>query len=103
MTYRATPVSLLVDEVNGLLSASSVGLYEFVWLLRSSMPSISDEQRREYAREALRLILAQGGRRLILLEWPGEAELGEATFDDLADQAWEDPTDGTPYAAVVRC
>ena len=102
MTGQSTPVMTLVREVNDLLSAASVGLYEFVWMLRSSVPDATDPELREYARHALRDLLDQGMLRLVVLEWPKETELGEVRFENLDDSAWDDPADGKPYVALAR-
>lgn len=102
VTEEPPPATMLVAEVEQLLSVGSVGLYEFVWLLRSAVPEASDSERRDLAREAVRRLLEQGGNRLVFLEWPREAVTGEARFEELRDSAWDDPTHGQPYIAIVR-
>jgi hypothetical protein len=101
MSGNETTVAALVDEIRALLTTASVGLYEFVWLLRSSLPNATDEERLDYARAALRDLLDDADTRLVLLEWPGERPVGETSVDRLPPEAWEDPVSGRPYVALV--
>jgi len=47
-------VEWLVREVRDILDMSSVGLYEFLWLLRSKHPSIPADEIQITAEQALR-------------------------------------------------
>lgn len=95
-------MTMLVREVADLLAASHVGLYEFVWLLRSLVPEASDEQRLQYAHEALQHLVDDGVGQLVMLTWPKEQVVGRANFRELPDDAWEDPVDRRPYVALAR-
>jgi hypothetical protein len=95
-------VTWLETEVLDLLDASSVGLYEFIWILRGHEPPVSGEAARAVAEQALDELLADGEGRLVLLVWPSEdavdtTERGALTADD-----WVDPSAGKPYVAIVR-
>jgi hypothetical protein len=95
-------VGWLVREVRDLLDASSVGLYEFIWLLRSEQPSLAVDERQKIAGEALRRLLSDGAGRLVLLTWPSHDSEGDAdpsTFDVVN---WDDPSQGEPYVALAR-
>lgn len=102
MTKADNPETRLAGEIEDLLDAGSVGLYEFIWQARSSLPTASDEERRQYARTALGDLLARDNIRLILLAWPKAEVVGEASIDHLPADAWEDPVEGKPYVAITR-
>lgn len=95
-------VTWLVQEVSDLLDAGSVGLYEFIWLLRGSHIESSEEQHRVHAREALDRLLLTGEGSLIWLKWPSEnaVEGPKVVVPDPA--AWADPTSGERYLALAR-
>ncbi|MGH9169877.1 MAG: hypothetical protein ACRD0Z_03245 [Acidimicrobiales bacterium] len=96
------PVTWLVREVRDLLDASSVGLYEFIWLLRGCQPEITFEDGRRVAELALRQLLRGGGGRLILLTWPSQDSNGDADPEALDESDWYDPTADRPYVALAR-
>ena len=70
----------LVQEVSDLLDASSVGLYEFIWLLRGAYPDASQAQLRAWADEALSRLLDDSHGHLVLQKWPSEDARGSARF-----------------------
>ena len=102
MNTDGISTSWLVSEVKDLLAVASVGLYEFIWLLRSSMPAASDDERRWSAQRALSTLLDEGGVQLVLLEWPVERVIGEVSFDSLSETAWDEPEVAGLYVALVR-
>lgn len=95
-------VAWLVREVRDLLDASSVGLYEFIWLLRSMQPSVVTQDFDDIAEQALRQLLSDGTGRLVLLTWPSPDSEGEADPEALSASDWEDPRQGEPYVALAR-
>jgi hypothetical protein len=95
-------VDWLAREVRDLLDASSVGLYEFLWLLRSRHPSIPATESREVAEQALRQLLSDGAGKLILLTWPEHDPEGEIDLDALRISDWDDPRQTRPYVALAR-
>jgi hypothetical protein len=62
-------VEWLVREVKDLLDVSTVGLYEFIWLLRSKQPEITLDEGRTIAELALRQLLSSRMGKLTLLTW----------------------------------
>jgi hypothetical protein len=95
--------SWLVQEVSDLLDASSVGLYEFIWLLRAAYPNASEEELRAWAADALRRLLKDSRRRLVLQEWPSEDAIGDVPQGmSPADDDWNDPAPERPYVAITR-
>jgi len=87
--------------VDDLLEFSSVGLYEFVWLLRGSATVPNEEELQPWSEQALRLLLARGVARLARPEWPDERVVQHASMEDISVDDWADPAQGT-YVAVVR-
>jgi hypothetical protein len=92
----------LTQEVKDLLDVSSVGLYEFIWLLRGQEPGISYTDAKMIAQAALRQLLSTGEGRLILLEWPSQDCKGELGVVAVSDLDWDDPRGGQPYPALAR-
>lgn len=95
-------VEWLVREVSDLLDVSSVGLYEFIWLLRSRQPGMTDDERRVIADLALRQLFSSEPVRLILLTWPNHDPEGEVGLEAVRASDWNDPPEGGPYMAVKR-
>lgn len=95
-------VEALVDDIRDLLRTSSVGLYEFIWLLRAKDDSLSLEAKREQASLALERLLADGQGRLVLLMWPTEDVLETYLPSDVGPDSWEDPRLTEPYVAITR-
>jgi hypothetical protein len=92
-------VTWLIGEVRDLLDASSVGLYEFIWLIRGRHLD-ADHDSREIAKSALSLLLSEGAGRLVLLKWPGEDSEGDMDPESLCDADWDDPHEH--YVALAR-
>jgi len=93
-------VEQLAHEVSDLLDAGDVGLYEFIWILRSDQPDLAEREYRGYAQAALQRLLAVKEARLVWKRWADvdyEMDASDVTIDDAA---WNDPTDD-PYLAVV--
>lgn len=90
----------LVREVSDLLESSTVGLYEFVGIVRGAFPDMSDDEARRWSADAVKQLLEQGRGRLVLLRWPSDDIVGTiARFDE---SAWEEPTATQPYAAIAQ-
>jgi hypothetical protein len=93
----------LVQEVSDLLDTSSVGLYEFIWLLRGAHPNASQEELRSWAAVALRQLLKDNRGQLVLLEWPSEDAIeGVPLAVNPADDDWDQPQPDRPYMAITR-
>jgi hypothetical protein len=92
----------LVQEVSDLLETSSVGLYEFVWILRGKYPDVVEDELRSWAANALRRLLEEQQGRLVLLQWPSEDLVGPASAQGLSDSDWNDPAKGNTYVAITR-
>jgi hypothetical protein len=93
-------VERLVQEVSDLLDAGEVGLYEFLWILRSDESHVDETEFRLYAAAALRRLQRDGLVRLVWKLWGDvsfERDASDATIDD---DSWNDPTED-PYLAVV--
>jgi hypothetical protein len=96
------PVAWLAREVTDLLDAGSVGLYEFIWLLRDTFPTMTEGELRAHAAEALELLQQGGAGRLVWLRWPAEDVVESAPLVVPSASAWGDPSDGKPYLALSR-
>ncbi len=92
----------LVQEVSDLLDVSSVGLYEFIWLLRGAYPDVPDAQLRFWAEKALGRMLDEGNGHLVLLKWPSEEAIGAATPHLSTPDDWSDPAEDRSYVALTR-
>ncbi len=92
----------LVQEVSDLLDVSSVGLYEFIWLLRGAYPDVPDAQLRSWAEKALGRLLDEGNGHLVLQKWPSEEAIGAATRHQSTPDDWSDPAEDRPYVALTR-
>jgi hypothetical protein len=98
----ADPAMWLVQEVMDLLDAASVGLYEFIWLLRGAYPDMSDAELRVHAGEALERLQKEGAGRLVWLTWPSEDVVARSAAVGPEPRDWRDPSDGEPYLAFAR-
>lgn len=94
------PVEVLVQEVDDLLQAGPVGLYEFIEILKGEKVEGSPDEHREYARRALQLLLENGRGRLVSLVWAQPEATTDLTrpvaandFDGLQDD---------PYVGISR-
>lgn len=92
----------LAGEVSDLLDASSVGLYEFIWLLRGAYPDATDAQLRGWAGEALRQLLDDGQGQLVLRRWPSEEAIATTPPLRTGDEDWSEPVQDRPYLAITR-
>jgi|SRR5215510_16179678 len=95
------PVKTLVQEVDDYLDMSSVGLYEFMWILNGDKVEGSKDQHREYALTALRSLLEDNRGRLVLLLWPSDEVVAELERD-IEPEDFNDPRADTPYVAITR-
>jgi hypothetical protein len=95
-----TAIQSLIDEVTEYLDAGRVGLYEFLWILRSDHPEVSEQDACAHARAALDRMKSAGLVRLVWERW-GDAS-DERPADDVVveDRHFEDPTE-QPYLAVI--
>ena len=92
----------LVQEVSDLLDAGSVGLYEFIWLLRGSEVELSEEQLRVHAKEALDRLQLAGQGSLVWLEWPNANAVEGPKVVVPKPSDWADPENGRRYLALAR-
>lgn len=95
-------IDWLVQEVSDLLDSASVGIYEFVWLLRGAGFDLSEDQMITCSAEALERLLDDDSNQLIWLRWPSEAEVDEALPTTLGPRAWSSPTLKENYLAIKR-
>jgi hypothetical protein len=94
------PVEILVQEVDDLLEAGPVGLYEFMEILKGEDVEGSRDQHRKYAAQALQILLDRGRGRPVSLVWAQPDAMTDLTrpieardFDELGDD---------PYAGISR-
>jgi hypothetical protein len=95
-------VRQLVQEIRDLLDVSTVGLYEFLWQLNTPGQTLSLEQRRHVARQALEVLLAEGDLAIVELRWPEAKPLGKLSLNQLSESAWNDPDDDGYYVGLDR-
>jgi hypothetical protein len=91
----------LVGEVAEYLSAGSVGLYEFIWILRTDHPEVPAGEQRRYASAALERLLQDADIRLVSQAWAESGTQQIVSGVQVSDEDWNDPTD-KPYLAVIR-
>ncbi|MUM16662.1 hypothetical protein FZI91_09970 [Mycobacterium sp. CBMA271] len=93
--------SNLLQDIEDMLDVGAVGLYEFVWTLRSERPGTSIDQLRDQAARVLRHLLDTRDIEPILQVWPHSDPVG--TFDpmNLGLNAWDDPVLNQPYPALI--
>jgi len=94
--------SWLVQEVSDLLETSSVGLYEFIWILRSAYPDAGEEELRSWAADALQQLLKEHRGRLVLLLWPSEDVVDSGPTGEPSKVDWNDPVAEQPYIAITH-
>lgn len=92
----------LVQEIRDLLDVSTVGLYEFLWQLNAPGQTLSLEQRRQVARQALEILLAEGDLNLVELRWPEAKPLRKLSLNQLSESAWNDPDSDGYYVGLDR-
>lgn len=90
----------LVAEVDELLQAGDVGLYEFVWIL-NAVPELTQSEREAIALDAVGHMLASGRAVLIWKRWdePKFVDSRTPSLDDVGPEAWQAPT-AAPYLAI---
>lgn len=99
---KADPVDWLVQEVTDLLDSSSVGLYEFIWLLRGAYPEAGEPELRLHAANALKRLRETSRGDLVSLKWPAEDIVEGVIPDELRPADWENPREGEDYLAIAR-
>jgi hypothetical protein len=95
-------VNWLVQEIHDLLDVSSVGLYEFMWMLNTPDQTLSIDERKTLARQALERLISEPGVELTWMRWPEWGSLGKVTLDELPPDPWKDPDDNGMYLALNR-
>lgn len=101
MTPPADVRDWLVAEVQDLLQAGHVGLYEFIGTLRSRSHDRTFDEMRGISRAALDRLRAIDDIVLVQLVWPGIEVAGLPKWSELGDDAWND-LNVRPYYAIVR-
>jgi hypothetical protein len=91
---KQDPVTFLVQDVLDTLVEDDVGLYEFIWALRSEYPGRSLDEYREIAEAALAEIRARNDVQIVLRVWPHFEVVGYRAFDDIGPSDWEDIGEG---------
>lgn len=91
----------LIQEILNLLDISSVGLYEFMWILHEHS-DLTPDNKRAHAHTALDQLLTQPDIELVKLRWPHSTVLTVLTTDDLPVERWTDPGDDGLYIAIDR-
>lgn len=86
----------------GLLNVSSVGLYEFLWMLRGAYPEMREEALRHHAEKALESLLASRAGKLVWLEWPGDDAVDQPMELQPDPARWDNPEEGSRYIALGR-
>ena len=93
-------VDRVLQEVDEMLDAGQVGLYEFLEVLRGDFPELSEQDCLAIAKAAWARI--EGRDRLVWLVWPSfDPVPGPATAGEQREH-WETPRGGVPYPAIER-
>jgi len=95
-------VTRLVQEVQDLLDVSSVGLYEFLWILNTPDQQLSLDERKAVAWRALQRLMSEPGVALARMRWPQWENLGEVSLDGLPADPWNEPDENGIYLALNR-
>jgi hypothetical protein len=96
-------ITWLAGEVESLVETSTVGLYEFLWRVRSDHPKDSDEELRQTAEATLARLLAAEAVSLVRLVWPSDAMSPVPSDYQIQSSDWAPPgADGSSYLAVVQ-
>ena len=91
----------LVQEMKDLLDDSSVGLYEFIWALRSRYPNLDASESALAAQAALTELLDDSNIAPVWQRWPHE-DIGRTHSGPLPAGAWDDIPEDRIYLAVDR-
>lgn len=94
-------VAWLADEIDQLLDAGRVGVYEFVEAVRQRYPSASVADVLPICRPALAKVLEDESVAVGWYVWPGSERVKAAGPDDVTDQAFE-PIGPDPYLGIER-
>jgi hypothetical protein len=91
----------LAAEVEDLLDAGPVGLYEFAWVLRGW--GVDQDARSGLAREALTILLGRRAGSLAWVNWPSMAVIQQENRapSELPSTVWSDPTVEDPFLALI--
>jgi hypothetical protein len=95
-------VTGLVQEIHDLLDVSSVGLYEFLWQLNTPEQTLSLDERKHVARQALEILLQDPAVKIVRLRWPEGTPIEELSLDLLPMTAWNDPDEEGVYVGIDR-
>lgn len=99
MNHHQELVSWLVREIEDLLDAGSVGLYELIWAINSRVPQMASDETISIAEKALEQLLQSSDVGLLLLKWPIDEISSSIGIDSISQTAWNEPSqDGTYYA-----
>lgn len=100
---RREDMEWLAGEEEELLQASSVGLCEFLCLLRQECEDLGGEELVPVATAAPARLVGAGSGRLVWLEWRGEDPLADETraLAELPHDVWTVPGDGARYLALA--
>ena len=92
----------LFEEIDQLLDAGEVGLYEFVWTLHARYPKAPAIELLHICLPALDALLANSQVTLGWYEWPKPDRIREATESDLDDHAFDDIGAEGRYLGIER-
>ncbi|BAX96523.1 hypothetical protein MSTE_01193 [Mycobacteroides stephanolepidis] len=93
--------SQLVQDIEDLLDAGAVGLYEFIWTLRSELPDAPIDRLRDLAAAALQHLIKAREVDTVLLVWPHSDPIGTFDANNLTVTVWDDPVENQPYPALI--
>jgi hypothetical protein len=94
-------VAWLVDEINELLRAGRVGLYEFADILLERHPDSTPLERRPMCRDALDQLLRDPAIRLGWYVWASGLDPEPATIGDVRPETF-DEIGPDPYLGIER-
>lgn len=94
-------VAWLIDEIDESLDVGQVGLYEFIWALRSRHPNAPIETLRPVAQRALERMRETDDIVLIKLVWPSFHVAAWPAWSELDENSWAD-AGKDPYFAIAR-
>ena len=95
-------ITWVIEEIDELLGAGEVGLYEFVWTLHARYPKAPAEELLHICRPALDRLLEESSVTLGWYVWPKHDRIREASEADLDDHAFDDIGDDGRYLGIER-